>query len=532
MKKIPIPNSVLPTLSGLLLALGWPSLPFPMVLWVAWIPLLIYAEKLKLENKKWKGLLFWFQAFWACLIWNTLTTWWIWNSTKAGAVFSIIANAALMSIPLILWFTLSSRMNRLFSGIAWVCFFVSFEWAHLNWDLSWPWLTLGNGWASLPQLVQWYEWTGALGGSAWILALNFLIWQAWFDSNRKPQAIKWSILVMVVPVFISLIRYWTYSEKGPVSKVAVVQPNIDPLQEKFRGSPKFIPYQEQRQRLFKLSASILNPHIDFILWPETAIPSDIDEANLDKEPEILELRAFADNYPQTQFITGASGYRFLKPSEPIPPIAFQTDLGMHYLSFNSAYALQKGMPTEIYHKSKLVPGTESLPYPAVFGILVAELDGIVGSVATQEKRSVFTNANKPEAVGAPIICYESVFGAFVGEYVKAGATLFFIITNDGWWENTEGHRQHFQYARLRAVEHRRSVARAANTGVSGFINQRGDVLAASTYWTAGAWQHELKANKHITLYSSLGDWPAYLALSLSFILFIASLFRMAYVTKS
>ena len=106
----------------------------------------------------------------------------------------------------------------------------------------------------------------------------------------------------------------------------------------------------------------------------------------------------------------------------------------------------------------------------------------------------------------PIICYESIYGEFVSGYVNEGAGLLFIITNDGWWGNTPGYRQHFQYARLRAIENRRSIARSANTGISGFINQRGDVLKQTPYWEDAAITETLNANSSLTFYAKNGDY--------------------------
>ena len=82
---------------------------------------------------------------------------------------------------------------------------------------------------------------------------------------------------------------------------------------------------------------------------------------------------------------------------------------------------------------------------------------------------------------APVICYESVYGEYSTGYIKKGAQAIFIMTNDGWWDNTAGHRQHLYFASLRAIEARRAIARSANTGISAFVNQRGDILQPTRY---------------------------------------------------
>jgi apolipoprotein N-acyltransferase len=109
---------------------------------------------------------------------------------------------------------------------------------------------------------------------------------------------------------------------------------------------------------------------------------------------------------------------------------------------------------QIYHKSKLVPGVEKMPWPAVFKYIekfAIDLGGISGSLGMQEERVAFFTQDKKFAAG-PIVCYESVYGEYVGEYVKKGANFLAIITNDGWWGDTPGYRQHLQYGALRAIE--------------------------------------------------------------------------------
>jgi apolipoprotein N-acyltransferase len=106
-------------------------------------------------------------------------------------------------------------------------------------------------------------------------------------------------------------------------------------------------------------------------------------------------------------------------------------------------------------------------------------------------------------------------------YIRNGADFITIITNDGWWGNTPGHRQHLAMASLRAVETRRAIARSANTGISAFINQRGDVLQATRYWEQAALRGELRLNRELTFYVRYGDYIGWAAvwLSLAGILF-------------
>ena len=122
---------------------------------------------------------------------------------------------------------------------------------------------------------------------------------------------------------------------------------------------------------------------------------------------------------------------------------------------------------------------------------------------TQENREVFSLKNGSKA--APIICYESVYGEYVSKYVRNGADFLTIITNDAWWGNTQGHLQHFSYAKLRAVETRRDVVRSANTGISGIINQKGEVVKKMGYNQQGSLTGEVHLNSEKTFYVKFGD---------------------------
>ena len=152
-----------------------------------------------------------------------------------------------------------------------------------------------------------------------------------------------------------------------------------------------------------------------------------------------------------------------------------------------------------------MPGVENMPFPGLVSKLnLLGLENMAG-VTPQKERTVFRN--KGDAI-APAICYESIFGEFISSFVQNGAEYLFIITNDGWWGNTEGHRQHFEYAKLRAIENRIPIVRSANTGISGYFNTKGDVLSRTEWWEKDALKIALpKVEKHeLTLYAIYGDY--------------------------
>ena len=185
----------------------------------------------------------------------------------------------------------------------------------------------------------------------------------------------------------------------------------------------------------------------------------------------------------------------------------------------------------IYHKSKLVQGVEFILDAYILKPLEKlslDLGGTTGSLGTQDEPSVFISHGDPAHSGlkiAPAICYESIYGEYIAEYINKGAKLICIITNDGWWGDTPGYKQHLAYARLRAIETRRSIARSANTGISCFINQRGDILQPTEWWEPAVIKGTLNANSKLTYYTKYGDYIGRIASFLAVLMLVYAIVR-------
>jgi len=157
----------------------------------------------------------------------------------------------------------------------------------------------------------------------------------------------------------------------------------------------------------------------------------------------------------------------------------------------------------------------------IIGEFLLDFGGTIATRGIQKNRTVFVN--KKGIKTAPIVCYESIYGAFVTEYVRNGAQFLSILTNDAWWGKTQGHQQLFSYARLRAIENRRAIARSANTGISGFINTKGEILQTLAYEEQGALTGVVPLNSQLTFYSIYGDYLARLAIFLFGLFFFIAL---------
>jgi apolipoprotein N-acyltransferase len=188
---------------------------------------------------------------------------------------------------------------------------------------------------------------------------------------------------------------------------------------------------------------------------------------------------------------------------------------------------------QVYHKSKLVPGVEQMPFPFIFKHLESiaiDLGGTTGQLGTQNERSFFFSEDHKMRT-APVVCYESIYGEYVGNYIKNGANFISIITNDGWWADTPGYRQHLKYGRLRAIETRRWIARSANTGISCFIDPKGNILQATGWWIPAVISQNIGLNKELTFYTIYGDYIGRAALCIALALLIYSLFIRFKIAK-
>jgi apolipoprotein N-acyltransferase len=492
---------LLAILSGVLLWLAWPTKPLGFLLHIALVPILIIEAEISSKYFKRQGLRFFGLVYFALLIWNALSTWWIYNATAGGGIFAIAANALLMSIPLMLFYYTKKAGGAKAGYFSFIVYWIAFEYIHLNWTLTWPWLTLGNGFASMHYLVQWYEYTGHLGGTLWVLLGNIVLFHAIKTGRINTMGVITFSFLFIIPALFSVVRYFTYQEKGEKIEVIVVQPNIDPYEQKFEGTPNFIPYQHQIDRMITLSEKMISPETEFVFWPETALPFGYWEHEIDEYDEIEQLKVFVSRNPQITLVTGLDTYESYGEVALSPTARHSTSVG-YYDVFNSAIKIDSGNTCSIYHKSKLVPGVEYIP-PVIKNFAI-DLGGSVGGLGCAPERSVFFNEKNMGV--APVICYESVFGEFVTEYIRKGADFIAIITNDGWWGNTPGHRQHLEYAKLRSIETRRDIARSANTGVSGFINQRGDIRQTTKYWEEAVVKDFVYLNKAETFYVKYGDY--------------------------
>ena len=518
-------NLLLTILSGLLFALAWPERGFDLLIFFAFVPLFFVQQDLGDRRKR--GM-FWY-AWLGFLIWNVLTTWWIWHSTSVGSLFAMGLNSLFVAVVFYVFHLSKKKLYQNKRGFFILIFYwITWEYFHMNWDLTWSWLNLGNVFAGSPKFIQWYEHTGTLGGSVWVILVNIVAYHFINHLVSKKSWPAWApaasllVLLIVVPILFSVNRYNNYEEYYSPIDVVIVQPNSDPYNEQYE-----LPPDELLEKNLKLAVSAITDSTTFIIFPESTLYDGVYplwENTLQQAPLIKMLREFATKHPDLSVVIGASTYKEILDGEPIGHAArkFRNSEGYYY-SYNSALLMDTTQYIQIHHKSKLTPGVEIMPSWGILKpieALAIDLGGMTGTLATDKSPVIFEDVNEVKV--SPIICYESIYGEFVAKTIAKGAQAIFIITNDGWWQNTPGHRQHNRYAVLRAIETRRSIARSANTGISSVINQRGDMLQQTKYWEPDVITARINLNDELTYYVRNGDYIAEVSVFLSALMLLIS----------
>jgi apolipoprotein N-acyltransferase len=514
-------NWIFSVVSGIVLAVSFPPMTLAPLVFFGFVPLWLVWNELEGTSRRREIYKFSFHSF---LLWNILTTWWVGNAAMIGGFFANWTNALIMCFPVFFYLSAKQQILKVkwfgpqgkWSGnlLLFIPMWMAYEYIHQNWEVTWPWLTLGNYWSSLPKWVQWYSFTGTSGGTLWILVGNYLIFQLVKNKNyqylfqaKKLVYLSLFLSWIFIPIFISFI---ILKESGDnvqnTLSTVIVQPNYEPHYEKFE-----IADAVQWKNFVQLSESVMDTTTDLVLWPETSFEQ-FNFGDFSSNTILHETDTWLSRYPNTYLVSGMGGYSIFScdraPERKSIRRSLQGGVETCYEGYNAAisYKYKLQIP-KVYFKSKLVPGVEILPFYEIIGPIlrpmVDYLGGTMEGLGTQSTRDVFEVKGGVKV--APIICYESVYSDYVADYVRAGAQVLTIMTNDGWWDNTIGHRQHLLIGRLRAIETKRYIARSANTGISCLINPKGEILDAISYGEKGSKKLQIPILNEQTWFVKNGD---------------------------
>lgn len=512
-------------LSAILLSPGWLGMT-GMTLLIGFVPLLWVSASYDDTRRSWWGMFGW--ATLAFVLWNALTIWWIWYATPVGPPAATLASTTMNMIAFMLFHTVSKKAPKALAYVTLVTAWITTEYWYTVGDFSWPWLILGNGFSHEVWAVQWYEYTGVFGGTLWVLLSNILIFEA-LQARRSTRRWAAAACSVALPMIASLCIWqsWEQPDEG-TARVSVIQPNVD-CYDKFNGRAEW-----QERNIVDLLTEV-PAGAQFILLPETAVPRHywepgLTETRFDNEPGPF-WQELADtlrsSHPQALLVTGAFTNRYYAAGLQ-PRTAEGNPYGEgYYDDFNTAVGLDSAGHTQLHHKGKLVIGVENTP-TVIFDLmqfLVIDLGGVVGQIGMGQHGTAFGHAGMRMG---PAICYEGLYGDFYGDFVRRGAQFMAIISNDGWWGDTPGYKHLFTISRLRAIEHRRAIARSANTGMSGFISARGDIGETLGWEKRGVISAAVPLNSELTFYTRYGD---YLGRISEYLTLLCVLYYIAYRVK-
>ena len=504
-------------LSVALLASGWLGIT-GFTLLVALIPLFIISENLSDSKRD-----FWRMLGWAALtflLWNASTVWWVWNATPLGPLAAGLVGTFYNLCGFMLYHYTSKRAPRALAYTILVAVWIATEWAYNSADvMTFPWLLLGHGFSGDSWAVQWYEYTGIFGGTLWVLASNIAIFEVL--RTRTTTAKVRAGMIVVIPVVVSIVLLLTYKPSERTAQISVIQPNVPCYEQERKASGKMNPTGDIIRLIGQVPTSS-----SFMLLPESALTyipgvGSIDEAQMFFVEPLLDTMMVENS--STKLITGASTTVRYGSNQATSTARYYDGYGW-YDRYNSALLVSgDGTVENIYHKGKLVIGVEAVPMRKFFNYLEIDLGGITGQLGWGEEYKLFENDGIK--IG-PAICYEGLYGGYFSGFARNGAEVMALISNDGWWGNTTGHKRLFDFCRLRAIETRRAIARSANTGISGFISPTGSIIGDRLEWDEeGVLTAEVELRSDKTLYTIYGDWIARIS---TFVAVLTLLYFVAY----
>jgi len=482
-----------PAVSGLLLVLAFPKADLGFMAWAALVPLIVSLDGKSPGTGFMRGMAAGFVFFAGSLYWLVFTM----NSYGGIPLAVAISLYILLSCYLALYFGAFGflyALTRKHTGLSPVLFaplyWVSLELAR-NYALTgFPWNLLGYSQHGFLHVIQVADITAVYGVSALIVGVNAALAEIYLAVKRgdKPGRGWYVSTAAAAAVFIAVIGYGHYRLTNPAGdgktlKVALIQGNIDQM----------VKWDDQfRLKIFgtyrDITMTAAKAHPDLIIWPETAVPFSLeDPAGMDMLDEVARSAG-------TDLMTGIASF---------------TMTGGGYVGRNSAILLSpsKGAIGR-YDKLHLVPFGEYVPLQKLLPF-VRKMTAGIGD---------FVPGSGPNLMGdkdwkfGTAVCYEVIFPELVREFPDEGADFLVSITNDAWFGKSAAPYQHFDMAGFRAVENRRALVRAANTGITGVILPDGTVSAKTDIFTEGYVIRDIPLIKEKTFYTRHGDVFAYLCL--------------------
>jgi apolipoprotein N-acyltransferase len=461
------------------------------------------------------------------LTFNAITLYWIggWSNNdiylKLGGTAVVLIHPFFFLVPLLIFYGVKKYTNPVISLFLFPFIWTGFEYSHNLGELAFPWIELGNSEAYNLHRIQYAQLAGVHGITFLICLISVILFYVLYNLINgkiklfsKTVFVSFGVIVMLI-VFPNIYsynyllnnanydKYFTPEDSSKIIRTAVIQPNVNPF-KKWEGNRDSL----VDSYIVRLNESLsLNP--DLIVLHETAVPYYfLEDYNISNTEKFIDFV----NRNDKLLLMGIPHLEYFPDSIEAPADARVMSISKRkYGTYNSAILLEPGKSTDqyqIHEKVKLVPFSEHVPYSKYLPFLKKFIKWEVGISSWNEGDSLLIFKLKYKNIDtkfATLICFESVFSDYVSHGVKNGAQFLIIITNDGWWGNNGGPEQHKQFAVLRAIENRKWIIRAGQTGISCFIDPLGNIYDEIPYDTEGMIVKDIYANTDQTFYSIHGD---------------------------
>jgi apolipoprotein N-acyltransferase len=462
-------------------------------------------------------------------VFNAIALYWIagWESDdiflKLGGVLTVLVHPFFFLIPILLTYLIKKSAGKIYALILFPLLWTGFEYWHNLTEFAFPWIEIGNTEVYNLNRIQYAEYSGVHGVTFIACIISVLIYLLVSKTYKREWKLTSShaivstivlILLIIIPNIVSgiILRshsnnlYFSNSDSSKNINTVIVQPNIDPFKKWATENKDVI----VTKYINGLNAGLkYNP--DLFVLHETATPFNFledynqnyssrffDFVNLNKKYVIMGIPHVA-YFPDS--LSAPEGVRIMSYSRK------------RYKHYNSAILLEPNKTKDEYQihmKVKLVPFSENAPYNKQLPFMGKIIRWGVGISAWDMGDSLVVfnlnnNLLKKNSRFSTLICFESVFSDYVREAAKNGAEFLVIITNDGWFGNSSGPVQHERFAVLRAIENRKWIIRAAQTGISCFIDPLGNIYDEIPINSEGIISKNIIANNEVTFYSYHGD---------------------------
>ena len=491
---------LLSLLSGILLILSFPNVDLEFLAWFALVPLFYSIEGKGLFQSFKLGFLTGLISFLGILYWIIVAVHTYGNVPLILSGFILLLLVGYLGL-FIGAFAFLARLIQIRSGFQTILF-APILWSALEYLRSFflsgfPWANLGHSQYLNHPFIQMADITGVYGLSFVIVLVNATLYWVFHQWAKKTFPIR-EVVITAFILLGSLI--YGYLRMGAIDrqmayqsplKISLAQGNID---QSIKWDESF---QKETLKIYeRLSLKVAEEKPDLIIWPETATPFFFQEAQ-EYQPMVLDIpmktRAF--------LLFGSPSYKIEKGNIN------------HY---NSAYLISPSKDlVGRYDKIHLVPFGEYIPLRELLFFIESTIGEGIGNFKSGK---VIYNFSLPQSKFGVLICFEIIFPDLCRRFVKNGADFLVTITNDAWFGRTSAPSQHFAIATFRAVENRVYIARAANTGISGFIDPKGKIVKLGEIFTVVAMSKTIHLSKKKTFYTLYGDVFAWVCSGLSLLL--------------